>query len=131
MKTEFCTYEQSLALKELGFNEPFYTFGNSYYYRNGFFSQANDDALDYFKRFGDEVVIAPLKQQAFKFFREKYKLHGSTEPPVSNRRDSWGCYIQHTVNMQCVFQNIGYITYEEAESACIDKLIELAKEQKA
>ena len=66
MKNEFIPYEQALALKELGFDESCY-------------NQYTDGTLDLPCTKYDypdcvESIPAPLYQQAFRWFREKYNL---------------------------------------------------------
>jgi hypothetical protein len=112
MEKEFIPYEQALALKELGFDEP--CFG--YYY-----SMDN-------KKIGLEMYIdvqhqdtyfvqAPLYQQAFRWFREKHNL------------DSW---VKKSKKDDYIFEifNWGkdsWDFYEEAELECLKKLIEIVK----
>lgn len=121
MEKEFVPYEQALALKELGFDEPCIAFyspkkelypvmqqpGKGPYFNNGNFI---------------ETIRAPLYQQAFMFFREKYKLN-STLLPIENK---WYFLISKTGETltlnrprQCYRD-----TYEEAELECLKKLIE-------
>jgi hypothetical protein len=132
MEKEFIPYEQALALKEIGFDEP--CFG--YYY-----------ALDN-KKVGLEMYIdvqhqdtyfvqAPLYQQAFRWFREKYNLRGfiGFRPNVKQ----FDCHIydmslsgkeyvkQRTMEEFNKDPKVG--TYEEAELECLKKLIEIVKEK--
>jgi len=112
MNKEFCDYKTALALKELGFDEPCLWF----YANNG-----NDGFVNFLSNENgvvnkNNIVTAPLYQQAFRWFREKYDLH-------------------HTIvkyETQYGFDtNAGgfklFKTYEEAEQACLDKLIEIIK----
>ena len=112
MNKEFIPYQQALELKELGFNEP--CFGKFYFNHleiGGNWS--NDD----FKEDPDVFISAPLYQQAFRWFREKYGIH-----ITPNKFDTttwiaeWG-YWESPV----------YYSYEEAELACLNKLIEITK----
>lgn len=122
IEKEFIPYEQALALKELGFDEP--CFG--YYY-----------ALDN-KKIGLEMYIdvqhqdtyfvqAPLYQQAFRFFREKYGLDGKPEYFLND----WYCFIindmKNTETSRRLFTE--FPSYEEAELECLKKLIEIVKEK--
>ena len=120
MNKEFIPYEQALVLKQLGFNEPCfgsYVKGNEYkdwtlYLEGGTFL-----AKDY-----PDFISTPLYQQAFRWFREKYNMRVWVE---------WGseylccAMIQHSSGMKesidCCSNN------EEAEQACLDKLIEICK----
>jgi hypothetical protein len=109
MKKEFVTYEQALALKELGFDEPCLVFYNGKFL----------DSTDY--NFDDGTskdiglcIKVPLKQQVFRWFRDKYDLFIS---------------ITHYGNGYSINDLRRFDTYEEAENACIDKLIEICKQQ--
>lgn len=117
MKKEFCTYEQSLTLKELGYPQDEY-FKCYTVHQNGYMSLCSQ------KLYLDEVS-APLIQQAFRFFREKYGL--ICQVTYDNFKGTFGYQIDG--NSKHYFDD-GFITYEEAEQACLDKLIELAKESK-
>jgi hypothetical protein len=123
MRKEFVTYEQALALKELGFDEPFKPF-NTFYYRNGNLCEANEDAVIYFN---SEVILAPLKQQAFRWFREKYNLvfnfisYSIVKPGEYHWSITWNDEAKATGAVK---------TYEEAEEACLNKLILMIKNQK-
>lgn len=69
MEREFINYEQAATLQDLGFNEE--CFG--YYGANGSrlsreFHCYNSDYIEHLSIY----VAAPLYQQAFRFFREKY-----------------------------------------------------------
>ena len=77
MNKEFVTYEQALALKELGFDERCF----SRYYESGKLA----DSLSYLHHNYFGQVNAPLKQQAFRWFREKYKLYCYPNPTGSWR----------------------------------------------
>ena len=111
----FCTYEQALALKELGFNEPcLYT-----YYFDGTvgleIGWANYNITD-------ELCSRPLKSQVFKWFRDNYKIQSLVQEYLLN---TYMYTIDDGINSDISI--VGFETYEEAESACIDKLIEIIK----
>ena len=74
----------------------------------------------------DNRPLAPLKQQAFKFFHDKHELHGYTKQGYG-----WE-YVIETVENNCKqLDNDGtFNSNEESQSACIDKLIELAFKKK-
>lgn len=123
MKREFCTYEQSLALKELGFDEECLA-GYELADKSIYIAYVSDDGI----QFNSEYYLsAPLIQQAFRFFREKYGLcinihdFGTDWFYAINKFK----YSSGTDRVEAF-----YSTYEEAEQACLDKLIELAKEYK-
>lgn len=113
LEKEFVPYPESLDMKELGFDEPCLQYWNC--------SSITDNktkTLSLFKNENIYSVSAPLYQQAFRWFREKYILIY-----VIVKAESWfftinGCNTQE-----------GFNTYEEAELACLRKLIELVKQK--
>jgi hypothetical protein len=114
VEKEFIPYEQALALKELGFDEPCF---------RGWYL---DESL-YYHPDSDIVLDNPTFSQAFRWFREKYRLN-STIIPIENE---WYFLISKkgetlTLNRprQC-YRN----TYEETELECLKKLIEIVKEK--
>jgi len=132
MKKEFIKYEQALELKELGFDEPFNPF-DTFYYRNGDLCEANKDAVEYFNSFNDEVVLAPLYQQAFRWFRKNHGLYSSILPKKSYP-DNYVSGVEWYVTI-CGGDGVeigpdGTYTYEEAELECLNKLIEIVKQPK-
>jgi hypothetical protein len=118
MNKEFVTYEQALALKELGFGEPCL---GTYYYAGKVL-----DISEYINH-GKYTVLAPLKQQVFRWFREKYEAYATITTETGE-----GLYHHFIIQGNDAFFTWSkiYYTYEEAENACIDKLIEIAKQQK-
>ena len=114
MNKEFVTYEQALALKELGFDERCF----SRYYESGKLA----DSLSYLHHNYFGQVNAPLYQQAFRWFREKYKLH-STITSIS--QESWQWHITKPGESLGKLYDEDFYTYEEAELACLEKLIEI------
>ena len=130
MNKEFVPYELAVRLKELGFDEP--CFG---YPKQGTVYPINIDLLP-------EWSAAPLFQQAFRWFRENHQIFPevltdcTTEPkfvftynkffgnPKDLTEQEWGWE-----------NNIGqyselYRTHEEAEQACLTKLIEIVEQTK-
>jgi len=100
MKNEFITYEQAVALKELGFDER--CFGH--YNPNGVFfwkilcsDEDNDHTLS----------VKDIMEQIRDLYSEDIK------------HDNFEAYTGGYVGT--------FLTYEEAESACLDKLIEICK----
>ena len=108
MNKEFVPYEQALALKELGFDEPCLIKDTE---------QGEDCAIYYVHDNG-----TPTFSQAFRWFREKYKLFCWIEK----------FHVDETYIFQIPPANFTkiqghYKTYEEAELECLIKLIELVK----
>ena len=123
MTEHFLNYDQSLVVKELGFNEPCLAYWNIDPY-------LPKPTFNLVKPFDHEwCVPAPLKQQVFRWFRDK-KLadgsvcrHGKADGGYSYR---WDIVYEYGVYEERHFKQ-DYKTYEEAEDACIDKIIKLIK----
>jgi hypothetical protein len=121
MDKEFVTYEQSLALKELGFNEE--CFG---YYVITTLLITTDNVYDSKEI---PVIKAPLKQQVFDFFREKYNLEGIVQRWDDCLWYKFGIYNLYKDCKLMISAKLSFNTPEEAENACIDKLISICKQQ--
>jgi hypothetical protein len=128
MEKEFVKYEHALALKELGFDEPtIFSFANKeLMVRLGDFEASwcmmgEVEVMDYNNIPSlPNHISAPTYQQAFRWFREKQNIDNC----ISYSRiedNSW--YYQYYKSGLVG----GFKTYEEAEQACLDKLIEIAK----
>jgi hypothetical protein len=130
MEKEFIAYEQALALKELGFDEPCF----------GYYVGLGDSKEDPFKlvqiqsekeqfQWTDNVYHTPIYQQAFRWFREKYNLDkiidNWTEQPMDG--EIWDKAYQYYINGEAYHPY--FKTHEEAELECIKKLIEIVKEK--
>lgn len=123
MNKDFIPYEQALELKELGFNEKCimyyghslsgYTLqSNDYWYSNNHWMfNANDNKDRHL------MCAAPLYQQAFRFFREKYDFTYSI--------GKTNIAVIHVFNTTFLLEN--NVTYEIAELAIIKNFIEVAK----
>ena len=120
MTKEFIPYEQALELKELGFDEPCL----GYYYNKELSFGARTS-------YG-EVIEAPTFSQAFRWFREKYDLFSSEvyDRGLNNGKipviHSYSFRILNLNNFEDFYGKI-FNTYEEAELACLNKLIEIVK----
>ena len=115
MEKEFIPYEQALALKELGFDEPcigYYNYNGSHFFK---YKPKTDDK---------NLTKAPLYQQAFRWFREKHNLVFNFISYNIVKPGEYDWFI--TWNDEAKAGGI-VKTYEEAESACLDKLIEICK----
>ena len=118
MNKEFVPYEESLELKELGFNEPCFTW---HWDDIGLYN-----GLEYGNHNKREhVVSAPTYSQAFRWFREKYKIFSCimTEYSYGGNISAYHINGLHQSNIS----KGDFYTYEEAELACLIKLIEIVK----
>ncbi len=154
MEKEFVTYEQALALKELGFDEPclaFYDGKNTESFYFNYLRNASGDYIPFQKYDRLKWFGAPLKQQVFRWFRELHQLNCKIEFDKFITEDIDDNELEHpyftylySINELWIegkdffkFQN-GWnnitskrelLSHEEAKEACIDKLIEIVKKQ--
>jgi hypothetical protein len=134
MKKEFTPYEQSLDLKELGFDEPCFglyengKLGYSFSTSQGIITpisyRTNSKFVEHILT--KEDCTAPTFSQAFRWFREKYDLiyFITPEGSINNR-----CYLYSIKDWKVFVGTFGQ-TYEQAELECLKKLIEIVKENK-
>ena len=125
MEKEFVPYELAVKLKELGFDEE--CFG---VYIAGQLMITNDSI---YNSTDIPVIKVPTFSQAFRWFREKHKLQHHIWSGKLNHI-FYGYDILNIEEQEFVMNNsdIGggdcdYDTYEEAEQACLDKLIEIVE----
>ena len=131
MTKEFIPYEQALALKELGFDEPclanytvipedgidWFTIPEQGITDKTSFGSSKNYNSKYFEEEG--TISAPLYQQAFRWFREKYNLDVISRPHIGKSKK----YVCDPINFRLEAKN----TLEEAELECLKKLIEIVK----
>ena len=133
MEKEFVPYELVVKLKALGFDEE--CFG--YYHVNVGYTKGY--AFCYFdkpKRFKDGFdLLAPTFSQAFRWFREKHALQGyvySTTVRGGKEGKHFSDYCWHINGIDMPFlstdaRDMENVSYEEAELACLTKLIEIVE----
>jgi hypothetical protein len=128
MNKEFVPYEEALALKELGFDEPCLS---SFDENKNLFKVWENDMVN-----GRTICLAPLYQQAFRWFREKYNLRGFIGFRPNVKMFDYHIYDMSLSGLEYTKQRtmeefnkdpkVG--TYEEAELACLREMIKLVKE---
>jgi len=118
MNKEFVPNEQALALRELGFDEP--CFG--YYGSHQIYFWTVKTAGHYDN--DNNALPAPLYQQAFRFFREKHGFYNQI-----HKGYGWEGIIRNSVNGDIEWHDGTYNSPEEAELACLIKLIEIVKQK--
>ena len=134
LEKEFVPYEQALALKELGFNEPCFGY---YLCKNsalGVYLEITTEWIDLLP-YDSSSCKVPTFSQAFRWFREKYGYsHSITQHEIIEGQTDL-LYIDESEE----FQDIRWLarvepdfikifeTYEEAELECLKKLIEIVK----
>ena len=127
---DFTLYPEAFELKQLGFDEPCFAFYQTEYNEDSPIMVDDDKqySISGFRtcinsEIPNHYTSAPTYSQAFRWFREKYNCH-------------------HTINLNKKYVGIAYSsvvnfsidefnTYEEAELACLRKLIELVKNKES
>jgi hypothetical protein len=125
MEKYFVNYKQALALKELGFDE------TCLMYIDDEEDLINDDTAEWIG-----TPKAPLKSQVFKWFRDEHNIVHTVYSNASGyiwelhyNKERGGTHICDSEESgDCELSGM-FTTYEGAESACIDKLIEIIKKK--
>lgn len=131
MEKEFIPYEEAIALKKLGFDEPCFATHNKGlkspvmwdYWSIELRNSTNEE---------DEVeCTAPTFWAAFKWFRDTYGLIGqpislSINYPGKVTHYGWDIVSSNSL-LNFENEDDGFKEYEEAELECLKKLIELCK----
>ena len=119
MEKEFVPYELAVKLKELGF-ECGYSFKE--YDTEGYLQHTgllNTHSLPH--------IDAPLWQQAFDWFRDKYRYY-SIIPFNGSEHYYWWITECNPFGLDInSIDTHDFTTYEQARQACLEKLIELVK----
>ena len=128
MNKEFIPYEQALELKELGFNKEclahwssgiggYYIKYDQYHFNNKHWMFTANDNKD-----RHLMCTAPLYQQVFRWFRERYSL--DYEITYAGKKGEYHAFVD-----EYIYGNNGsspsVFSYEEAELACLKQLIEI------
>ena len=129
MEKDFVPYEEALALKELGFDEPCFAV-----YFNTTQQLYFDKNINEFNK--DVRTLAPTFSQAFRWFREQYwytalilcdsfqiVMQLSTSKTLDSKT---GEYIAN-YSTQTYHKEEGLKSYDESELACLKQLIEISK----
>jgi hypothetical protein len=121
MKKEFVPYHLALELKQLGFDESClgYYLASTLFISNDIVYNSTDIP----------VIKAPLYRQAFRWFREKYNLRCQINyiGGLVDKTTWWDISVIGHYNMNPEEWEMKYQPYEEAELACLKKLIEIVK----
>ena len=128
MKNEFVPHDIAKQLKELGFSEPCLAW---------WFEESTVSVPTETRSFWSDWnvnpkrISAPLWQQVFRWFIEKYQLNGV---PYYNFVGKWDYNIQRVEAGLLSGSVTAYIamrdTYPEIQEACINRLISIVKERK-
>lgn len=135
IEKEFVPYQESLELKELGFDEPCLKVGNpngcimwKWIEVDGDPPTVNiNDIIEV--SYDDKWIQIPTFNQVFRWFREKYHLIGGIEyiGGATPNTTWWDIYVVGYFNTDTSKMTMKYQPYEEAELECLRKLIEIVK----
>ena len=134
MEKEFIPYEQALALKELGFDEPCLGFYNI---RGLFVPDYKVAKLQIDNLRLERCCLASTFSQAFRWFRDNHNLvldvvmfYDEEQLPITGKNLQkpkgyfvWNYYDENFSEEKA----IKFESYEEAELECLKKLIEIVK----
>jgi hypothetical protein len=121
MQNEFVPYQPSLDMKSIGFDEPCFGWFTDTHLRIGFVESKHVQ--------GENEILAPLYQQCWIWFREKYGLFAEIKPYLIIGTE-WRYTITNRNNSSGLPYEEEFETYEKAELACLIKLIEICCELK-
>jgi hypothetical protein len=127
MEKEFIPYEQALALKDLGFSKACLAWYDT-----------KHSALSIGEswRSFNSSVFTPTFSQAFKWFREKYDVYFNIDYDwndevfrviIMQQNNDKSCKITHLKEKDYIKE---FKSYEEAELACLKKLIKIKQNEK-
>jgi hypothetical protein len=132
MNKDFVPYEEALALNKLKFDKP--VLGFRFENNELHLTETECDSIEFSdvtKINGRIAIEAPLYQQAFRWFREKYKWSSyikSIEYIGHNGvKQVWEVNLKY-LPTNSEHKGMVYETYEEAELSCLIKLIEIVKD---
>ena len=135
MEKYFATYNQSLALKELGYDEPCFGAFDGHQGNNWLLNIKSEFYYDQFSN-KNKACLAPLKSQVFEWFRKNHLLGHEINCPFGSysgkhafirNEGRYELYITDEDQL-ALPEDIFYSTdYFEVESKAIDKLIEIVK----
>ena len=119
-------YEESLELKQLGFDEPclgFYERNQELIIQECLITDFHGDSLQ---------CVAPTYSQAFRWFREKYNMPSKTEATFESETPNQYHYFYQIITNDFIDGDGVMLkwTYEKAELECLKKLIEIVKNGK-
>ena len=147
MKNEFIPYQQALALKKLGFNEPCFAI----YEDKKWQLVENKNSMSYELCLKTDTFPVPTFSQAFRWFRKKhnlvheiswskskrgvsfdYDIFSLVLPTDDELGDEDDVYIDRPMETYDslagkTFRDMEFDSYEEAELACLIKLIKICK----
>ena len=105
LQKDFVPYELALRMKQLGFDEP---------------CMASRDMNN-----DENLIQIPLYQQAFRWFRDEHGMSGSIQ--IEHDAYQWSIFKEGETS-GLASDNWDGTDYEEAELACLEKLLEIVEQ---
>ena len=126
IESNFVPYQIAVDMKSIGFDEPCFGYFDPLL---GDYTIMNSDCINpkptLFNHNSSSIVVsAPTFSQAFRFFREKYKIFPYTY--TGNGNLFHYCMFIKDRDNQYHSNNL-YLSNEEAELECLKELIEIVK----
>jgi hypothetical protein len=122
---DFIPFKDAFELKQLGFDEPCF----AHFLNKKFYSKS-------FDRQGDGITLSPTFSQSFRFFRKNYGLFISfvryRKSVVIEMPDTFSKVYEIWIQDENKDESIWVGSFdgqEEAELACLRKLIEIVKQK--
>jgi len=137
LEKEFIPYEQALTLKELGLKvkSPYWYNPNGVLLQKSYECNENtiavhvNDIIEYWDDVIKDRIDVPTYSQAFRWFREKYGIEYNIF--IVEEKNKYSGSLKG--NKIKDFKHFGFIdfygSYEEAESECLKKLIEICQKK--
>ena len=124
MKDLFVPYEIAVQLKELGFNERCFGFYELEKLVISTWRMNVNSCLEIDFEEGKPRITAPTFSQAFRFFRDKCEIYYTIE---GSKKFEFQHFIYDEKESYEIKSEETFKDYEEAELACLNKLIEIVK----
>ena len=125
MEKEFIPYKLALRMKALGFDEPCLAIHSNANPKTGLYT-LNKYRLKLIKQGSqkDKGVKAPTFSQAFRWFRDEHGISGSIQ--IEHDAYQWSIFEEGETS-GLASDNWDGTDYEEAELACLEKLLEIVE----
>jgi len=137
MNKEFVPYKIAKELKELGFTETCL----------GYYEHGNVDGEWHLRcpkmmiqeETDDTTILAPLRQQAFRWLMDKHRyIHSIEDIGVCAGDSEWGHRFRFSYWKLLDIYNalyiddtpLGYLTYEDAQDRCLEQIIKKIRKNK-
>lgn len=125
MQQEFIPYAEALAMKELGYDgkeECLKWWAHE--------NMLTNDTIFFTTDWSEWMCFAPLYQQAFRWFREKYDIYHNIYHVIEEEGIGYVFEAGYSNSKNIVFfASLSNIkdTYEEAQLACLQQLIKIVQ----